>query len=427
MSTSSVFNIVSMRPQEPQKGLGRSKTLYALYRGLYSIGCRPAWLRLTPGKFRLMGLALASVRWVGSLLVGRPLPLQSLIALQCVFPKEASASDNRAIVYIDGVRLAYLVPDLRLAIGGRIIVDFDDLMSRRVARMRRAGSELSFGAFASMLPPFAASAIRAAAPLHRWLYGVEKRLLRASEIRAAEEADAIAFTSPFEARLFSRLLRRYRPELRPQYLVLGPSVGEPLVAADADAVGRASPDIRFIFVGSDILEQNRIAIAGIRDLAAKGRLAAPVHIYGKMTQAYEDIPGVCFEGYIEDVADAYAPGAILLIPKSTRGGIKSKILEAFEHGTPTIATPSAVEGFDPTYPWRLDDERLGQLVGDLKALRAGYAAAVAAGSEICRRQFSADRYWSELRGYVEAPGRRLSPSEDFDLTESSAVSAALAS
>ena len=79
---------------------------------------------------------------------------------------------------------------------------------------------------------------------------------------------------------------------------------------------------------------------------------------------------------------------------------KTKILEAFDHGVPTIGTASAFEGFEGEYPWRVDEHRLRQLVGDPVALRETYQKAVSVGSEICSRQFSRRRYALALSDYV---------------------------
>ena len=79
-----------------------------------------------------------------------------------------------------------------------------------------------------------------------------------------------------------------------------------------------------------------------------------------------------FCGFSEALAQVYRPGSILLMARSVRGGIKSKIIEAFEYGIPTVGTSSALEGFEGVYPWRVDGAALRQLVGDVSRLREGY-------------------------------------------------------
>jgi hypothetical protein len=219
----------------------------------------------------------------------------------------------------------------------------------------------------------------------------------------ARTADAIAFTSAYEARLFQRFQRRYAPEANPKYLVLGPSTRD-LEEVPCDTLQRQPPrDLRFIFLGSDALQQNRIAIQEIVKLARENALALPVYIYGQMVRNYEQSENVVVCGFAETLATVYQPGSILLLARSVRGGIKSKVLEAFEHGIPTIGTSSALEGFEGAYPWRLDGAALRRLVGDISELRKGYYEAVAAGTSICMARFSSRRYWRVLSAYTQ-PG-----------------------
>jgi glycosyltransferase involved in cell wall biosynthesis len=127
-----------------------------------------------------------------------------------------------------------------------------------------------------------------------------------------------------------------------------------------------------------------------------------------MTRTYEASGDVVFCGFAESLEQVYRPGSILLLARSVRGGIKTKILEAFEHGVPTIGTPSAFEGFEGEYPWRVDEAYLRRLVGDQAALRETYQKAVSVGSEIFLRQFSRQHYARALSDYVH---KRTGPTE----------------
>jgi glycosyltransferase involved in cell wall biosynthesis len=395
------FYIVSMRKKEASTGLGRHKTLMGLYEGLPAIGCNPVWLSVTRPRNRFLGLAIAATRWLAAPLVrGRVLPLQSLLALQGGLDPPPPSSRAQPIIYVDGLRLGFLGPGLRRRLNGRLIIDFDDLMSRRLRGMSRRRSALSFGAFSDMLPKAVRWFVDAAKPLQRRLIKLETRLVRRAEVRAAREADAIAFSSAHEARLFSRYLRRFAPGVRPRVLVLGPSLAAPAATPEEIRLRPAPQSIRFVLLGSDTLEQNRVAVQGVLALAEAGALPAPAHIYGKMVHAYEAPPGVTFHGFAARLEDVYQPGSIMLIPRSIAGGVKSKILEAFEHGVPTIAAAAAVEGFDGRYPWKADEADIATLLADCEALKAQYNEALALGVELCIRQFSAQRYWGELKRYA---------------------------
>ncbi len=404
------FVILSLRHETGPRAHvdGRQNALKALKEGLSSIGCQPYWLTLRVPSNPLMAFALGALRWIGSTARGKILPLQCIVALQGrvgAIPQGVNnaRSDRQAesstIIYADGVRLAQHGRALRSRIGGRLLIDFDDLMSRRVARMLRNGEDVSFGGFVRFVPRPVQMLVEKIGPLRTVLLGFEKRLLRRAELDAAQAANAIGFASAYEAALFRRFQRRYAPEADPRYLVLGPStrhMGEFI----GDTVQRQPPrDLRFIFIGSDSQQQNRITIQAIVELARANALALPVYIYGRMTRDYEQLDNVVFCGFSEALAQVYRPGSILLMARSVRGGIKSKIIEAFEHGIPTVGTSSALEGFHGAYPWRVDGVALRQLVGDASKLREGYHDAVASGISICKAQFSSRRYWRVLGSY----------------------------
>jgi glycosyltransferase involved in cell wall biosynthesis len=408
------FFILSMRREDAPKILGRQNALTSLKDGLPGIGCRSHWLTLRIPSNQLLALALGVVRWIGSGLRGRVLPLQSVLALQgwvrtpprFATERGRDRSGTSPIIYVDGVRLAQLGVGLRRRIGGRLLIDFDDLMSRRAGRMLRQREDVSFGAFAGIVPAPIKVLVRALGPVQALLLSWEKRLLRRAELDAARTADAIAFASAYEARLFRRFQRRHAPDANPAYLLLGPSTPQFEEVAGGALPCQPPQDLRFIFIGSDLLEQNRIAIEEIIRLSHEGALALPAYIYGRMTRHYQPTDKVVFCGFAEDLAQVYQPGSILLMARSVRGGVKSKILEAFEHGIPTIGTSSALEDFEGPYRWRVDGTALRQLVGDPSALSQGYQEAVAAGIAICRVRFSSRRYWQVLSDYANSGERR---------------------
>ena len=402
------FSIITMRRDDAPKSFGRQKVLSALVEELPAIGCAPHWITVRQFKSRALGLVLGSLRWIGRLLSGNALPLQSILALQgrVELPDVLTARADGSVtplpvVYIDGIRLACYGDEIKRKVQGRLVIDFDDLMSRRVGRMLRNSEALSFGAFSSLIPGSAQKIVQRLEPLQRMLLRWEKHLLRRAEIRAARTADAIVFASPYESRLFQRFLRRFAPAPKAKFLIYGPSTAAAPSIAPAIIESRPAPEnLRFIFIGSDTLEQNRVAIQELVELSRDGALALPTYIYGRMTRTYEQSGNLVFCGFAESLEQVYRPGSILLLARSVRGGIKTKILEAFEHGVPTIGTSSAFEGFEGEYPWRVDEPRLRQLVGDPAALRETYQKAVSVGSEIFLRQFSRQHYTRALSDYV---------------------------
>jgi glycosyltransferase involved in cell wall biosynthesis len=122
---------------------------------------------------------------------------------------------------------------------------------------------------------------------------------------------------------------------------------------------------RAIFVGSDVLVQNRVTIAYLLDLWSNARIGTTLHIYGRQKGHWPNVPNVTFAGYVADIEVAYEPGSILVYPCFVPGGIKTKVLEAFSYGIPVIGNTLTFEGILPTnYPLIIDDR--ADLVAVLK-------------------------------------------------------------
>lgn len=87
----------------------------------------------------------------------------------------------------------------------------------------------------------------------------------------------------------------------------------------------------------------RIIAPGFRNTAAGNRL----HVYGSgwdMDSRSRSGDGVEIEGFIEDIADAYAHHRIFVSPLTSGAGIKGKVISAMAHGIPTILSDIAAEG-----------------------------------------------------------------------------------
>lgn len=73
-----------------------------------------------------------------------------------------------------------------------------------------------------------------------------------------------------------------------------------------------------------------------------------IHLAGAGdTAALRDLarsPDVTLHGYVDDVAPLYAAADMAVVPLRAGGGTRIKILEAFAHGVPVVATSLAAEG-----------------------------------------------------------------------------------
>lgn len=233
------------------------------------------------------------------------------------------------VVYLDGIRTIHMVQRLRERLPhARLIVDLDDLMSRRTEELIRLGEGFSAGYLADKMPRWGRSL---EGPGLRY----ERDALRRWEDRLCQMADDLVLLSPVEAAMLDR---RPIPRRRARiHWVLPPQeiVREPVSVV---------PPLRFTFIGTDGLTQNRLTIAHLLDLWRRLAPPVPLHIFGRMTKRWEAPANVFFHGYVDDLAAVYDDHSILIAPALLRGGVKTKVLEAFAWGTPVIGNEIAFDG-----------------------------------------------------------------------------------
>lgn len=268
----------------------------------------------------------------------KALPLQCVLFAASSQVEEvltAIRAHSPDVVYFDTIRCASLViavsqtfPDLKL------VADFDDLMSRRCAALRAVGRGFTLGYLARFLPGFVQRLCRSTI-FSSILLRREERALRRTEAVMASLVDSIMLVSQVDAEEFTALL----PSGLPCNVIVAPPPFK-LV----HPVRTPQEPLRYIFIGSDSLLQNRITIEWLVDLWQKKGYSVPLHIYGKQSGAYNSSPAVVFEGYAESLSDVYAPNSIVLAPSFVSGGVKTKIAEALAHGIITIGNELAYEG-----------------------------------------------------------------------------------
>lgn len=287
--------------------------------------------------------------WLGSVARGRPLPLQCVLyARQSDISRIVSAIDAEKVhaVYVDGVRSLALARELRRRLPGtRIVVDFDDLMSRRFTVLAKRRLPLSMGYVRKLLPRMLVRLMEG--PIAHYLLDYEARTLKAAEEEMLAIGDAVTLVSSAEAEMLKKDRRSF---WRRKVHAIVPPVEM------RSAVCRSRPPFRFVFVGSDRQTQNKLSLDVLTTLWARVRPGAPLHVYGAQARTPPSIPGIQWHGFVADLRDVYAPGSILLLPAVLPGGIKTKILEAFSFGCAVLGNPLAFEGLDiPDYPLRLPE------------------------------------------------------------------------
>lgn len=297
----------------------------------------------------LWELLKAGIRFAHGLFTS-PYPLQALLfSDQREIRRIASTVDSFKpdVVFVESERSYFLIRALRQRWPKlRIVCDFDDLMSRRMAEWVSHGNAISFGCMARFIP----------APLQKLLTGplagticqYEASTLQTIEQQILALSDSVILLSSKEA----ELLKKSTPSALQSKITLIPPACEP------KPIKRPVQPIRFVFIGSDLLLQNRLTIEYLIDLWRQYALQTPLVIYGKMTRTYPNLPiGVEFLGFAKSLADVYTDYSILLSPSFVKGGVKTKILEAMEFGTLSIGNAISFEGIADATAYPLIDDK----------------------------------------------------------------------
>jgi hypothetical protein len=350
---------------------------------------------------RTLGRAIgAAASLVLSVLRGQPLPMQCAIFGS---PRDVQAvvqaiPPDVETIYLDGVRCFELLRELRRSRpDGRIVVDFDDLMSRRMGLLLAAGQPLSPGYMTERLPRMlrgvaTSKTVGRAAALY------ESLTLKATERRTLALADAVVLLSTKDAEGLEAVRGKWPPS-RARVETVAPAVA----VVDADPV---TPPLRFVFVGTDVLTQNRLTIDYLLDLWRRERVAAPLAMFGHQTRKVSLPASVTMHGYVSNLEEIHDGHSVLLTPSFLRGGIKTKVLEAFSLGTPVIGNSHTFESMPiADYPLRIDDEmKLLAILRDPDGCQQQFHSAVAHGRAYLRSHHAPEvfaRRWRQLMGASE--------------------------
>jgi glycosyltransferase involved in cell wall biosynthesis len=345
---------------------------------------------------KLSDFTLGISQWLFSLATGRPIPLQ--VALY------SSSSEIRRllgeirtgeynVIYLDSVRCQLLARRLlKVMPSVRLIVDFDDLMSRRAVEHVRQRIPMSLGFLRQLFPAALQRIITG--PLSRLLTSYEAYSLRRAELEIASAADAIVLVSSVERTILLRTMTNIR---HAQIHALPPPV-----RISRDAVPVAAP-YRFVFIGSDQLVQNRLSIDHLLDTWRQLKPDSELHIYGKQTRTPMTLPNVHWHGFVKDLEDVYTNGSIMALPVIMAGGIKSKVAEAWSYGCPVLGNPPAFEGIDIVdYPLTIPLHLWEQHIMDPAAFAATWSLAARHGNEFARTALSPKRYTDAWRDVIES-------------------------
>jgi hypothetical protein len=343
--------MVWTRDIDPVAAFGRVRTMARIHAVGTSLNAVHVRLCNLLEKRRLTGAAAAIAKLASGFVSGNRQPLQVLLysdmqGQRLVMDRIRDTKPN--VVYLDSIRTAPLVPRIRdVAPECRIVVDLDDLMSRRFEIACEMRLPMSLGYLSSYLPAWVTGRFERSR-IVRTVMAYEGSALKVAENRLLSQADHLVLVSAVEAALLSGRLSESRAAVHAIPPPADQTMEDPFVAEP----------FRFVFAGSDRLVQNRLTIEHLLARWSSLRPQTPLHIYGRMHYRYESPPNVTFHGFVEDLGKAVR-GGILLAPSFVPGGIKTKVLDGFAHGCAVVGNSNTFEGLGlSAYPLVLDAQEL---------------------------------------------------------------------
>ena len=176
----------------------------------------------------------------------------------------------------------------------------------------------------------------------------------------------------------------------------------PCVEIPAPVSSKCETAWRAVFVGSDTILQNSLTIEYLVDLWQRWDIRTPLFIYGRQKRQRTSGSNVRYAGYVDEIAEAYAAGSILVCPAFLRGGIKTKALEGFAYGVPVIGNTATFEGMRIAgYPLCIDDEAaLAALLQNPSDRLSEFLRARALAFDYLAREHTAERFDARWRAVV---------------------------
>lgn len=297
------------------------------------------------------------------------------------------------ILYCDGVRTYYFLERLReLRNEVKIVVDFDDLMSRRMQSLAAADSPLSLGYLHRMMPSWLRRTISLGF-ISKAVARYEHAALIRVENQIGSWADTVVLISQVEG-----------DALEARYQSLGRKAKVYVIPPQIEIVAPAQSYLafsQFIFIGTDTLPQNKLTIQLISNLWRSIQPSVEIHIFGHMVAEWPHVPGVIFEGYADSLRQVYTEGSVLFCPGVLPGGLKTKVVEAFAHGCAVVGNEITFEGLHlPDYPLLLaTDEELAEIIKTPTLYLGRMNKAATSGQQCVRSFFSRERFeknWGEV-------------------------------
>lgn len=185
--------------------------------------------------------------------------------------------------------------------------------------------------------------------LWRWIYATESRRVRREEIRLAAAADAVAFVSDEESRLFRSVLGD-RPArivtlpngvdtelFDPTRYPLAPFEGKGATFAFTGAMDYPPNVEAATWFAAHVFPTVRAALPDAQFLIIGAKPAAAVAALARR-------PGITVTGKVDSVAAYLAHAQAAVAPLQIARGVQNKVLEAMAMAKPVVASTGAMTG-----------------------------------------------------------------------------------
>lgn len=225
------------------------------------------------------------------------------------------------------------------------------------------------------------------------------------EIASMYRCDLSLIISEAELKLLEKEFK-FPPELLFYFPFLRKSISKEKISL----LPKFSERSNFVFIGNYLHSPNVDAVYQLREifwpLIRKELPEAELHVYGaylpqKIQQLHQPINGFLIKGRAENAAKVIQTYRLSLAPLRFGAGLKGKLLETMEAGTPSITTNIGAEGINANLPWNgfITDEP-GEFVANAIGLYASeekWNEAGKKGFEIINQRFSKDLFEKKFR------------------------------
>lgn len=185
----------------------------------------------------------------------------------------------------------------------------------------------------------------------------------------------------------------------------------------------------FITIGNFLHEPNYNAVIYLKEtlwpLIRKQLPTAELHIYGayasqKVLQLHNDTEGFLIKGFAEDVNEVMQKARVCLAPLRFGAGLKGKLIDAMQNGTPCVMTTVAAEGlfkFFETPDFVTDDsQEFANKAVELYQNKALWSDYQAYGLNVINTRFDKAEFQKDLLFKIEKTQQELSEHRRFNFT-----------